>query len=247
LVARVSYGHLTVLACPDGHGFGLLDPPDRKAYPIECQHCPELPICEHQLSRRSSPASAWTRLGLIDGKGRPTRRGIVFSFFHHGEGLAVAAALEDEAYPIDDLAHDLANLRAGHRFEEFAHTSSRLANTCRTAYGDASFEGYLIRGVPIHYGDGATEVLADTGRPDRGRGLFSDMLRPGDVERARLEWWSLLRHIVYAPDLDWDRWQELKKQVARLLESDAGSIDVVHPPVLTAAQLKRISHRLRFR
>ena len=46
LVARVGYGHLMTPAYLDGHGFGLLDPPDRKAYPVECQHCVELPICE---------------------------------------------------------------------------------------------------------------------------------------------------------------------------------------------------------
>lgn len=247
LVARVGYGHQKVSAYPDDHGFGLLEPPDRKAYPIECQHCSELPICEHQLSPRSTPASAWHRLGLIDRGGRPTRRGILFSFFHHGEGLAVAAALEDGAYPVEDLAHDLANLRAGHRFEEFAHSSSRLSRACRAVYGEASFEGYLNRGLPVHYGDGAAEVLAETGRTQKGRGLFNELLRPGDVERARLEWWSLLRHIVHAPDLQWDRWQALKEVVVGILESDVSAVDVVHPPVLTSAQSKRISHRLRFR
>lgn len=247
LSARVTYGHLMVAAFPDGQGFGLLDPPDRMAYPLECQHCPELPICEHQLSPRSTPASAWHRLGLIDRGGRPTRRGVLFSFFHHGEGLAVAAGLEDENYPIEDLAHDLANLRAGHRFEEFAHHSSRLSRACRDAYGEATFEGYLSRGLPIHYGDGAAEVLAETGRVHRGRGLYNELLRPGDVERVRLEWWSLLRHILHAPDLDWERWLALKETVAAVLESNAMAVAVVHPPVLTPAQSKRISHRLRFR
>ncbi len=247
LIARVTYGHFTVAAFPDGHGFGLLDPLDRMAYPMECQHCPELPICEHQLSTRSSPASAWHRLGLIDRNGHPTRRGIVFSFFHYGEGLAVAAALEDETYPVEDLAHDLANLRAGHRFEEFARTSSRFSIACRATYGEATFDGYLHRGLPIHFGEGAAEVLVETGRANRSRGLFSDLLRPGDVERVRLEWWSLLRHIVHAPDLEWDRWLALKQKVLEILESDAATMEVVHPPVLTSAQSKRISHRLRFR
>ena len=56
--------------------------------------------------------------GLIEPDGAPTRRGILFSFFHNGEGLAVAAALEDEGYPIEDLVFDLGNLRAGPRFAE---------------------------------------------------------------------------------------------------------------------------------
>ena len=59
-------------------------------------------------------------LGLIDAQALPTRRGIVFSFFNHGEGLAVAAALEAKHYPIEELVYDLANLRAGHRFNALA-------------------------------------------------------------------------------------------------------------------------------
>jgi len=247
LVARISFGHVRVFACRDGHGFGLLDPPDRMAYPVECRHCPELPVCENQLSPRSSPASAWQRLGLIDRTGCPTRRGVIFSFFHHGEGLAVAAALEDGAYPIEDLVFDLANLRAGHRFEEFAHTSARFANVCRSCYADATFEGYLNRGLPLHYGDGAAEVLSQAGATGPGRNLFSEVLRPGDVERTRLEWWSLLRHIAHAPDYDWDRWRALKSLVPRVLASHSASVEVIHPPGLTAAQSRRVSHRLWFR
>jgi hypothetical protein len=32
----------------------------------------------------------------------------------------------------------------------------------------------------------------------------------GDIERALLEWRSILRHIAYAPEYDWERWTELK-------------------------------------
>jgi hypothetical protein len=32
----------------------------------------------------------------------------------------------------------------------------------------------------------------------------------GDLERALVEWRSLLRHIVLAPDYDWERWRALK-------------------------------------
>ena len=38
-----------------------------------------------------------------------------FSVFSRGEGLAIAAAVEDLNYSIDELIFDLANLRAGHR------------------------------------------------------------------------------------------------------------------------------------
>ncbi|MEZ5275732.1 MAG: DEAD/DEAH box helicase [Opitutaceae bacterium] len=246
LVARVGYGHIRVTAYRDPHECGLIDPPDRKAYPIECQHCLERPVCEHELNPRSSPASAWKRLGLIDSAGHPTRRGEIFSYFHHGEGLAVAAALEDPDYPIDEIISHLANLRAGHRFEDHARTSSRLARACRDRYGEASFEGYLHRGLPIHYGDGAAEVLAEIAA-GAGRGLFSDVLRPGDVERARLEWFSLLRHTVHAPDLAWDRWRSLKAAATRLIDLSGTTLEVIHPPPLTPAQTGRVSHRLRFR
>ena len=39
---------------------------------------------------------AWRKLGLIEEDGTPTRRGVIFSCFKGGEGLAIAAALEDE-------------------------------------------------------------------------------------------------------------------------------------------------------
>src|SRR5690606_17565278 len=147
VIARVDFSGVRVDAHVDASGVALLAPPERKAYPVECQTCPQLPVCEHQLSRQRSPALAWLQLGLIDGRGVPTRRGIVFSFFHNGEGLAIAAALEDATYDIEPLLHDLANLRAGHRFGEYAGASSRLGIVCRTAYGDAAdYEGYLERG-----------------------------------------------------------------------------------------------------
>ena len=50
-------------------------------------------------ARPGTPVHAWRALGLIEADGTPTRRGIIFSFFQHGEGLAIAAALEDETYP----------------------------------------------------------------------------------------------------------------------------------------------------
>ena len=58
-------------------------------------------------------ADLWFSLGLIDQHAAPTKRGILFSFFNYGEGLAIAAALEDRSYSIEDIIHDLANLRAG--------------------------------------------------------------------------------------------------------------------------------------
>ena len=38
--------------------------------------------------------------------------------------MAIAAAVEDEKYPVEELIVDLANLRAGHRFRGYASTES---------------------------------------------------------------------------------------------------------------------------
>ena len=38
------------------------------------------------------------------------------SFFTGGDGLALAAAMEDEQYPLEELVYDIANLRGGFRF-----------------------------------------------------------------------------------------------------------------------------------
>jgi hypothetical protein len=246
VVARVDFSGELVSAVFDSHGAALIDPPERKAYPIECQACPQLSVCEHQLDRARSPALAWLQLGLIDASGVPTRRGVLFSFFHNGEGLAVAAALEDETYDIDAVLHDLANLRAGHRFSEHAGASARLGIVCRTTYGDAEFAGYLERGVPVQYGDGAAEVLAGVAGGRNQPALFTQDLRPGDVERARLEWQSLLRHIVHAPDLEWPRWRELKAAATRYLSAHQARALATDLPPLAPAQHRRVDHRLRF-
>lgn len=63
------------------------------------------------LEYRSRQLIARVHFAISEG-GTPTRRGILFSFFQQGGGLAIGAALEDERYPIDDLIFDLSNLRA---------------------------------------------------------------------------------------------------------------------------------------
>src|SRR5207237_1443896 len=111
-------------------------------------------------ARVVSPKDAWRHLGLVEPDGTPTRRGMIFSFFHGGEGLAVAVALEDETYPIDELVFDLANIRAGPRFAgEDAPMGGRLGILCQRIYGRADYPGYLSMGVPVQYGAGASEVV----------------------------------------------------------------------------------------
>ena len=94
--------------------------------------------------------------------GRPRGVASIFSFFQAGEGLAIAAALEDESYPIDDLVFDLANIRGGPRFAgEDAPMGGRLGIFCQRVYERADYPGYLEMGVPAHYGAGAAEVMRE--------------------------------------------------------------------------------------
>jgi hypothetical protein len=191
-----------------------------------------------------SPTQAWFRLGLIDWEGKPTRRGRIFSFFNYGEGLAIASALEELSYEVSELVFDLANLRAGHRFGDFESFSSRLGSICRATYGNATFEGYLDKGMPSDYGEGAAEVLIQY-EAQNGEWSNAEGAPLGDVERVRLEWISLLRHISMAPDYAWDRWRELQSEAQKLLFSREAKQSLVEVPPLTPAQRMKMEHRLR--
>jgi superfamily II DNA/RNA helicase len=190
----------------------LANPEIRRSYPLACQRCACRSECE-ALDVSASPAFAWRQLGLIDEQGVPTRRGIIFSFFNQGEGLAIAAGLEEADYPINDLVFDLADLRAGHRFAmDDSRAGGRLAAICQNRYHRASFSGYLELGLPIAYGSGASEVVRDLVEHQIGRHkLVNDNIRHGDIERALTEWRSLLRQIVQAPDYQWERWKQLQE------------------------------------
>lgn len=220
LVARFAFDEHRVAAWVDTHGVALLDPPLRRDLPVPCRGCPELPWCE-KVEIVPSPAYIWRRLGLIEADGRPTRRGRLFSFFQHAEGLAVAAAIEDERYPIDELIFDLANLRAGPRFAgDDSPYGGRLGIRCAETYERAEVPGYLTMGVPLEYGACASEALRAllTEGVPRSK-LLTESLRAGDLERALIEWRSLLRHITWAPDLDWTRWRALRDAAAVQLEN----------------------------
>src|SRR5215472_6460472 len=108
---RLDYANVSVNAYIDSAGKALIDPPERENLPDVCRMCDQL---EHDktLPIVNSPTWAWRHLGLVEPDGTPTSRGMIFSFFHGGEGLAVADAHEDETYPIDDLVFDQANIRA---------------------------------------------------------------------------------------------------------------------------------------
>ncbi len=237
IYARIDFSEVVVEAVADSHGAALLDPPRRNALPVVCRQCPEL---EHDLTTTitRSPAYAWRELGLVAPDGAVTGRGVLFSFFHAGEGLAIAAGLEDKAYPIDDLVFDLANIRAGPRFAgEDAPLGGRLGILCQQLYGRADYPGYLEMGVPVQYGSGASEVIRELASDASARYRFTnESLRHGDIERVLMEWRSLLRHIVGAPALEWDRWRSLQKTAAHFIGNTSSPAAVEFPPLLASQQ-----------
>lgn len=228
LIAHLGFAEVPVKAWMDAAGVALQDPPERRELPLPCRAgadggpCPQLEWCLG-VPIVPSPSHAWRLLGLIEPDGRPTRRGIIFSWFQHGEGLAVAAALEDPGYAIGDLVWDLANLRAGARFSgDESPYSGRLAVLCQRTYARLDLEGYLSMGVPPEYGAGASEAVRSLvqGAVPRNR-LLTDSVRMGDLERALLEWRSLLRHVTYAPAYAWERWTELKNAAAEMVRRES--------------------------
>lgn len=237
IVARIDLAMTPVEACRDAFGVALIDPPTRKNYPIPCLACERRAHCE-AASPEMTPALAWRRLGLIEADGTPTRRGIIFSFFNRGEGLPIAAALEDESYPVRDLIFDVANLRAGHRFSADGENVSggRLGWLCGRAYGRAEYPGYLENGVPPDYGEGVSDIVRELQRdPAQTYRYVTEMIRPGDLERALTEWRSLVRQIAAAPDYPWDRWRDFVLAARAIVHPLPASVAMAFPP-LSAAQ-----------
>ena len=235
--AKIDFAAATTQGYVDSLGVSLISPPERENIPEVCRNCDQLNF-DQTVPIVGSPAFAWRQLGLIQADGTPTSRGVIFSFFHGGEGLAVAGALEDETYPVEDLVYDLANVRAGPRFAgEDAPMGGRLGILCQRLYGRADYPGYLAMGVPIHYGAGASEVVRDLLADPRSRHkLTSELVRHGDIERALIEWRSLLRHIVAAPDYALPRWRALKAAAGELVEATDSPVLVDLPPLLAVQQ-----------
>ncbi len=218
IFARLDISNSKIKTVCDSYGARLFNPKTRAVDVSHEGDFAKLSGLGRELrARGESVAEVWQRMGLIGPGARPTLRGRIFSFFNGGEGLAVAAAIGDETYALEDLAFDVANLRAGHRFG-LSHTktsvSSRLADVSRLAYSMASLDGYLNAGVPLTYGDGAAEAVREVWAGRSFQSLEGDILRRGDVERAYLEWQSMLRHIASCPDAPSERWMEFKRIAA---------------------------------
>jgi hypothetical protein len=102
IIAEVSLGEQTLRVPIDSHGVALWKPTERDVLPPDCAICPLVPVCR-ELPTSTGVALLWKRLNLTDDSGVPTLRGRVVSFFQGGDGLAIAACLEDTTYPVSEL------------------------------------------------------------------------------------------------------------------------------------------------
>jgi superfamily II DNA/RNA helicase len=247
IAADIDAGQETARALKDSLGIPLWNPPVREVSPPECGSCALKAECR-ALSPSAGAAMLWRRLRLIDPQGRPTRRGRIVSFFSQGDGLAIAAALEDESYELDDLVFDLANLDGGFRFAgEENRWGGRLANACHGVYGLLTVPGYLENGVPPEYGSGADAVVAAVRKDPASKYRWvTPVLGIGDIDRVIIEWRSTLRQVLHAPMLEWPRWAALQEK-AKLILNETRSPTLTKLPQLDFQQTRRVEHQLQLR
>ena len=248
IVAFVSIADLTLRVPVDRYGLAIWKPVEREVLSADCGQCSLVPVCR-QMPTSTAVALLWRRLGLVDAAGVPTLRGRIVSFFTQGDGLAIAAALEEETYPLDELIYDLADLDAGFRFagEDINRWGGRLGIACHEKYGLQSIPGYLENGVPPKYGAGAEQIVASVHKnPLAKQTWITDLLGPGDIDRVIIEWRSLLRQIAHAPDLEWPRWRALQAMAKTILnETESPTLTNLAP--LEFHQTRRMDHRLILR
>ncbi|MEK9948565.1 MAG: hypothetical protein VW579_05345, partial [Verrucomicrobiales bacterium] len=165
----------------------------------------------------------------------------------HGDGLAVSAAMECQSYPLDEFIYDIANLHAGHRFSRDEHRwGGRLAVICHEAFGYQNIPGYLENGIPVQYGYGAESIVMDIHENGLNKHKWvTEFLGAGDIDRIIIEWRSLLRQVIHAPSLEWDRWMAFKELAATTL-NETQSPTLTELPELAYEQRQRIDHRLRW-
>ena len=78
---------------------------------------------------------------------------------------------------------------------------------------------------------------------DKGSWI-TEFLGSGDIDRAVIEWRSLMRQIKYAPELDWPRWLELKN-IAGTILAETQSPTLEELPQLEHNQKGRVDHQLQ--
>ena len=222
---------------------------------------PACRACRHReaclaLSPQATLLWQWQRLGLLDRALRLTPRGEIVSFFLGPEGLALAAALEDPRYALDEILFDVANLFAGDRFSGTnPRTLGRLARVCEQTYRRFTAEGWLERGLPPQYGFGADEVVRALIEQKARRGAVAaaqEFAGRGDIDRLLTEWRSLLRQIARAPALTplaagaapalvarWDAFRAMCRDQLGAWRADA----LPDLPPLTVEQRRPVNHR----
>ena len=182
-VALIDFSHAECSVYQDLSGALLVTPRERHLSRVADANVVDTSGLAH-AAPPGTAAYAWRKLELVDPNGTPTRRGVIFSFFHHGDGLAIAAALEDEAYNVREIIMHLANIRGGHRFSDAQNFkpigSERLGAVCRQVFGAVNHTGYLDMGVPVGYGEGTAEVLAEV--------LGLDAARLDDLVERKVVW-----------------------------------------------------------
>ncbi len=206
---KLDYSRADVRVWPDADNHPLINPPRRS---VAKQDINLREVLGGGTMHTARAGRLWKKLGLIDASGRPTDRGHIASLFEHGEGLAVAAALEDPTYEAHALAWDLAELRAGERVASAGRNSSRLGACCRLTYKSLTAEGYLREGLPVGFGEGCAEALKGFALHGKIPPVDADGQGPGqgDLERAVLEWRSTLQLIAHGPAHPSPRWQQLR-------------------------------------
>ena len=247
IVANVSLDELMMRVPVDKHGVALWKPVEREVLPADCAQCTLIEICR-KLDAASGTALLWRRLNLVDASGVPTLRGRIVSFFQQGDGLAMAAALEDETYPLDELIYDIADLDAGFRFcGDENRWGGRLAIACHEKYKLQTIPGYLENGLPPKYGYGAEAVVQAVHKnPLNKQAFITDELGAGDIDRIIIEWRSRLRQISHAPTLEWPRWKAFQA-MAKAFLNETESPTLTDLPRLEFNQTRRVDHRLHLR
>jgi hypothetical protein len=247
ILAYQSLADLTLRVPVDKYGVAIWKPTEREVLPYDCAQCTLVEVCK-KLPTATGTALTWRRLNLVDAQGKPTLRGRVVSFFQQGDGLAIAAALEDERYPPDELIYDIADLDAGFRFcGDENRFGGRLALVCHEKFQIQSIPGYLENGLPPRYGYGAEAVVRSVHQnPLNKNAWITDLLGAGDIDRAIIEWRSTLRQILHAPELDWPRWRAFQA-MAKTILNETESPTLTDLPRLEYNQMRRVDHRLILR
>ncbi|MBE7538464.1 MAG: DEAD/DEAH box helicase [Opitutaceae bacterium] len=242
---------------------------ERNPFPA-CRTCAHRAEC---LALSPQPTLLWQlqRVGVLDQELRLTARGEIVSNFLGPEGLAIAAALEDRAYPLDAIVFDIANITSGERFSGTnPRVLGRLSAVCERTYRRQTIEGYLENGIPPQYGFGAADVVKARVEGERLRALVDaqETAGRGDIDRLMTEWRSLLKQIASASPISetavshgscsrqpggeaaairlMERWDNLRSLAhAHLSELRPGSLPEL--PALLAEQRRPINHRFHSR